>query len=159
MSSKKERSHYDLKEMEHLKNSKIVSMSWRHIVLTEMFTITQKSALLYEKVKFLTSLNPSRHPPLLLIFLQVNSAWYNLKSRGRIFFLNVQLFRYWEGKTIYGYCIHTLIQESFSVVFKHFRVLLAACAINIYLENWFYIDINKNIIFYFNTQGQDWVGV
>ena len=33
-----------------------------------MFTITEKSSFLYEKVKFLTSPNPSRHHRLLLIF-------------------------------------------------------------------------------------------
>ena len=68
MSSKKERNHYDLKEIENIKNAKIVSIAWHHNVLTEMFTITEKSAPLYEKVKFLTSLNPSRHHCLLLIF-------------------------------------------------------------------------------------------
>ena len=68
MSSKKERNHYDLKEMENIKNAKIISIAWHHNVLTEMFTITEKSALLYEKVKFLTSPNPSRHHRLLLIF-------------------------------------------------------------------------------------------
>ena len=85
MSSKKEIDHYDLKEMENIKNTNIVSIGWHHNVLTEIFTITKKSALLYEKVKFLTSPNPSRHHRLLLIFLQINSAWYNLKSRGRLF--------------------------------------------------------------------------
>ena len=55
MSSKKERNHYDLKEMENIKNAKIVSIAWHHNVLTEIFTITEKSTLLYEKVKFLTS--------------------------------------------------------------------------------------------------------
>ena len=68
MSSKKERSHYDLKEMEDIKNAKIVSIAWHHTVLTEMFTITEKLSLLYEKVKFLNSPNPSRHNRLLLIF-------------------------------------------------------------------------------------------
>ena len=34
----------------------------------KMFTIAEKSALLYKKFKFLTSLNPSRHQCLLLIF-------------------------------------------------------------------------------------------
>ena len=68
MSSKKERNHYDLKEMEKMKNEKIVSIAWHHNVLTETFTITGKSALLYKKVKFLTSPNPSRHHRLLLIF-------------------------------------------------------------------------------------------
>ena len=68
MSSKKERNHYDLKEMEYVKNAKIVSVAWCHSVLTEMFTITEKSAHLYEKVKFSTSPNPSRHHRLLLIF-------------------------------------------------------------------------------------------
>ena len=68
MSSKKERNHYDLKEMENIKNAKIVSIAWHHNDLTEMFTITEKLSLLYEKVKFLTSPNPSRHNRLLLIF-------------------------------------------------------------------------------------------
>ena len=48
--------------------------------------------------------------------------------------------------------MHTLIQESCSVVFKHFSVLLAACVISVCLENLFYIDINKNVISYFNTR-------
>ena len=51
-----------------------------------MFTITEKLALLYKKVKFLTSPNPNRHYRLLLIFLRMNSAWYNVKSHGRLFF-------------------------------------------------------------------------
>ena len=55
MSSKEERNHYDLKEMENIENAKIVSIAWHHNVLTEMFTITEKSALLCEKVKLLTS--------------------------------------------------------------------------------------------------------
>ena len=67
MSSKKEINHYDLKEMENMENAKIVSIAWHH-VLTEMFTITEKSALLHVKVKFLTSPKPSRHHGLLLIF-------------------------------------------------------------------------------------------
>ena len=68
MSNKKERNHYDLKEMENIKNAKIVSIAWHHNVLTEMFTITEKSSLLYEKVNVLISPNPSRHHRLLLIF-------------------------------------------------------------------------------------------
>ena len=36
---------YDLKEMESIKNA-IVSVVWHHNVLTEMFTITEKSALI-----------------------------------------------------------------------------------------------------------------
>ena len=68
MLSKKERNHYDLKETEIMKNAKIVSIAWHHNVLTEMFTITEKLSLSYEKVKFLTSPNPSRHHLLLLIF-------------------------------------------------------------------------------------------
>ena len=54
MASKKERNDYDLKEMEK-KNAKIVSLAWHHNVLTEMFTVTEKSTLLYEKIKFLTN--------------------------------------------------------------------------------------------------------
>ena len=68
MSNKKYRNHHELKEMETIKNAKIVSIAWHHNVLTEMFTITVKSTLLYEKVKFLTSPEPSRHHRLLLIF-------------------------------------------------------------------------------------------
>ena len=37
------------------------------------------------------------------------------------------------------------------VIFKHFRVSLVAYAINPHLEHSFHIDINKNIISYFNT--------
>ena len=68
MSSKKEGNHYDLQEMENIKNLKIVSIAWHHNVLTEIFTITEESALLYEKVTFLTRSNPSRHHRLQLIF-------------------------------------------------------------------------------------------
>ena len=42
MLSKKERNHYDLKE--ERKNPKRVSIAWHHNVLTEIFTITEKSA-------------------------------------------------------------------------------------------------------------------
>ena len=86
MSSKKERNHYDLKEMENIKNEEIVWIAWRHNILTEMFTITEKSALLCEKVNFLTSPNPTSYHRLLLISLQINSTWNNLKSRDRLFF-------------------------------------------------------------------------
>ena len=68
ISSKKQRNHHYLKEMEKIKNVKIVSVAWHHNVLAEMFTITEKSTLLHEKVKFLTSPNPSRYHRLLLIF-------------------------------------------------------------------------------------------
>ena len=70
---------------------------------------------------------------------------------GIIFLKIVQFIRYWKSKKISGYCMYTFIQKSFPVVFKHFRVLLAACVINFHLEHSFYIDINKNIISYFNT--------
>ena len=66
MSSKKERNHFDSKEMKNIKNAKVVSIAWHHNVLTEMFTNTEKSAILYKKVKFLTSPNPNRNPRLLL---------------------------------------------------------------------------------------------
>ena len=52
MSSKKERNHYDLKEMENIKNAKIVSIAWHHNVLTEMFTITEKSAFYTKESNF-----------------------------------------------------------------------------------------------------------
>ena len=47
--------------------------------------------------------------------------------------------------------MHTFIYESCPVVFKNFRVRLAAYVINSLLEHSFYIDVNKNIISYFNT--------
>ena len=80
MLSKKERNQYDLKEK--YKTSKNSMKGWCHNVLTVMFTITEKSALLYKKFKFSTSPNPSRHH-----VLRINCAWYNLKSRDRLFFL------------------------------------------------------------------------
>ena len=40
MSSKKERNHYDLKEMENTRNAKIVLIAWHHNVWTKRFTIT-----------------------------------------------------------------------------------------------------------------------
>ena len=45
MSSKKERNHYAFKEMKNIKSAKIVSIAWHHNVLTEIFTIAEKSAL------------------------------------------------------------------------------------------------------------------
>ena len=68
MSSKKERNHYDLKEIKNTENAKIVLIARRYNVLTEMFTIIEKSSLLYEKVKILKSPNPSSHHRLLLMF-------------------------------------------------------------------------------------------
>ena len=58
MSSKKERNHYDLKETENKKDAKIVWIAWRHNVLTKMFTIAEKSAFLYKKVKPFDQLQP-----------------------------------------------------------------------------------------------------
>ena len=51
MSSKKERNLYDLKEIENIKNA-IVSIAWHHNVLTEMFTITEKSAFYTKESNF-----------------------------------------------------------------------------------------------------------
>ena len=95
MSSKKERNHYELKEMGNRINAKIISIAWHHNVLTEMFTIAEKLAVLYKKVKFLTSPNP-RH-----------TSWCNLKSRGGFFFLMYSSLDIGEKK--YGFCMHTLI--------------------------------------------------
>ena len=58
MEGKKEPNNYDFKETEN----NLINL------LAEMFTITEKSALLYEKVKFLTSTKRSSHHRLLLIF-------------------------------------------------------------------------------------------
>ena len=52
MASKKERNHYGLKETEIRKNAKIARIAWPHNVLTEMFTITEKSALLRKTLNF-----------------------------------------------------------------------------------------------------------
>ena len=52
MSSKKERKHCDLKEMENIKNAKIVSIAWHHNVLTEVFTITENQLFHTKKFNF-----------------------------------------------------------------------------------------------------------
>ena len=89
-------------------------------------------------------------------FFQINSAWYNLKSRGGLFLLMYSSLDIGKVKlymvTAYIYLFRSRVQFFSSV--QHFRVLLAVGVINIYLENLFYIDINKNIIsiFYFNTR-------
>ena len=51
MSSKKERNLYDLKEIKNIKNV-IVSIAWYHNILTEMFTITEKSAFYTKESNF-----------------------------------------------------------------------------------------------------------
>ena len=87
-------------------------------------------------------------------FFQINSAWYNLKSRGGLFLLMYSSLDIGKAKlyivTAYIYLFRSRVQFFSSV--QHFRVLLAVGVINIYLENLFYIDINKNIISYFNTR-------
>ena len=50
--SLKERKHYGLKETENIKNAKKAWITWPHNVLAEMFTITEKSALLHKKSNF-----------------------------------------------------------------------------------------------------------
>ena len=52
MSSKKERNHYDLKEMKNIKDTKIVSIAWRHNVLIEMFTNTENQPFYMKKSNF-----------------------------------------------------------------------------------------------------------
>ena len=52
----------------HLVSRTKAKIARRHNVLTEMFTITEEPAVLYGKVKFLTSPNSSRHHRKLLIF-------------------------------------------------------------------------------------------
>ena len=123
----------------------------RHNVLTEIFTITEKSALLY-KSQIFDQPQPNQASSSDTNFLQINNAWNNLKYRDRHFFKNIQFFRYWKSKKISDYYMHTLIQESISLVFKHFSVSPAACMINIYLEHSFYIPIStlgKGILFFF----------
>ena len=46
-----------------------VKIAWSHNVLTEVFNIAEKSALFYEKVKFLTSPHSSRYHRLLPFFV------------------------------------------------------------------------------------------
>ena len=90
MSSKKERNHYDLKEMENIKNAKIVSIAWHHNVLTEMFTITAKISSFIRKSQIFDQPQPKWASSCTANILQINSAWYNLESRGRLFFfLNI----------------------------------------------------------------------
>ena len=52
MSSKKERNHYGLKEMKNIKDTKIVSIAWRHNVLIEMFTNTENQPFYTKKSNF-----------------------------------------------------------------------------------------------------------
>ena len=52
MASKKERNYYGLKELENIKNAKIAWIAWPHNALTEMFTITEITALLHKKSNF-----------------------------------------------------------------------------------------------------------
>ena len=54
VSSKKESNHYDLKEMENMKNAKIVSIAWHH----NNSTIAEKSNFYTKKLNFL--LAPTR---------------------------------------------------------------------------------------------------
>ena len=68
--------------MQNIKNAKVASIAWHHNVLTEMFTITEKPALLFQKSNFW----PAPTQSSAAIFLQINSAWYNLKSRCHFFF-------------------------------------------------------------------------
>ena len=81
MSRKKERNHYDLKEIENIKNAKIVSIAWHHNVLTEMFTITAKISSFIRKSQIFDQPQPKWASLSTANILQVNSAWYNLKSR------------------------------------------------------------------------------
>ena len=96
MSSKNEGKHNDLKKMENIKNPKIVSVSWHH-VLTEMFTITEKPSLLFEKVK-LTSSNPSRHHCLPLIFYRLIVLGITFSTLGNcfLFFFFQSLVNIWS---------------------------------------------------------------
>ena len=84
------------KKMENIKNPKIVSVSWHH-VLTEMFTITEKPSLLFEKVK-LTSPNPSRHDCLPLIFYRLIVLGITFSTLGNCFllFLFQSLVKIWS---------------------------------------------------------------
>ena len=52
MSSKKERNHYDLKEMENIKKWKNSVNSTAHNVLIEMFTITENHLFYTKKSSF-----------------------------------------------------------------------------------------------------------
>ena len=56
MANKKERNHYDLKEIENRRNAKLAWIALGHTVLMEMFAIEERLALLYEKAKLLISL-------------------------------------------------------------------------------------------------------
>ena len=109
-------------------------MAWHHVFDRNVYYY-RKNHVLYENSK-----NSSRYYRLLLIFCRSSVCH----------FFNVQFVRCWKSKNIWD-CMHTFIQESCPVVFSHFSVSLAACVINILLEHSLYIDINKNIISYFNS--------
>ena len=80
VSSKKEGNHYDLNEMENMKNAKIVWIVWRHNILTEIFTITEKSAFCTKKSNFWPAATQVAN------FLPISTTWYNLKRHGRLLF-------------------------------------------------------------------------
>ena len=50
-----------------------------------MFTIREKSAFFVRKCQIFDLLQPKASSSSAANFLQINSAWYNLKSRGRLF--------------------------------------------------------------------------
>ena len=52
-----------------------------------MFTIREKSAFFVRKCQIFDLLQPKASSSSAANFLQINSAWYNLKNRGRLFFL------------------------------------------------------------------------
>ena len=87
----------DLKEIENTRNAKIARIAQRHDLLTEIFIIIEKATLFYEKVKCLTSLNPSRHR-LMLISCRKIMLGLIQKAVFAFFFFDAQFFRYWKSE-------------------------------------------------------------
>ena len=63
-----------------------MSIAWHHNVLTEMFTITAKISSFIRKSQIFDQPQPKWASSCTASILQINSAWYNLESRGRLFF-------------------------------------------------------------------------
>ena len=85
MSSKKETNHYDLKEMENIKNAKIESIAWHHnngnvYYYRKIISFIRKSQIFDQPQSKYASSSAAN-------FLMINSAWHNLKSRGRLFYI------------------------------------------------------------------------
>ena len=74
MEGKKEINHYDLKEIENIKNAKIARIAWRHNRLKDMFTITEKNSSFGRKSQIFDQPQPKQASSSAANFLQINNV-------------------------------------------------------------------------------------